>query len=112
MIALGAIATVNAQSRRDAGITRDVGFNDRRPGNDTRYETGNEWRRREAVESINREYDYKIASVKRSRYLKGREKNRQVQMLERERAQKIRMAFERFPDRKNGRYNDWNGRRF
>lgn len=113
MIALGAIATANAQSRRDVGVNdRDVSFNDKRPGNDTRYETSNEWRRKEAIESINREYDYKIASVKRSRYLKAREKNRQIQMLERERAQKIRIAFERFPDRKNSRYDDWNGKRF
>ena len=113
MIALGALATANAQSRRDVGMNdRNTVFNDKRPGTDIRYENNNEWRRKEAIEKINREFDYKIVSVRRSRYLSNRERNRQIQMLERERAQKIRMAFERFPDRKNGRYDDWNGKRF
>lgn len=111
MLSLGAIgATASAQSLRVEKSAKDIFpakdnhavFADNKPGSDRA--------RKEAIDRINREYDFKIMSIKRNRYMREREKNRQVQMLERERSQKIREAYERFD--RDWHYNERDNRRF
>lgn len=70
------------------------------------------------IARINREFDYKIMAIKRNRYMRNGEKNRQIRQLERERTQEIRELNQRFSrqnsDWKNDRndHNDRNGRKW
>ena len=58
------------------------------------------------IQQINREFDFRIISVKRDRYLRNGEKKRQIRILENERTQQIMMVDQRFSNQKSYHYND------
>ncbi|RYY87445.1 MAG: hypothetical protein EOO15_11830 [Chitinophagaceae bacterium] len=47
-------------------------------------------RREESIRRINADYDYRIACVRDDRRLKNRERKRQIEVLQRERVQRLR----------------------
>ena len=118
--ALGAITAAFAQNGLSRDESRDVilgkennrtVYDDRR--DDGRYENRdndrygkNELEDRIAI--IKREFDWKIESLKRDRYLKNGEKKRRVRALENERDDRVREARQRFYDDRNYR----NSRRY
>jgi hypothetical protein len=57
------------------------------------------------IEQINREYDYKIQSVKNKYFMSWYQKKRQIEFLKDQRDKEIRMVYARFNDRRN-KYND------
>jgi len=83
---------------RNDGYSRNDGYN-RNNGN---Y---NERNLNDQIDRINRQYDWKIESVKRDRYLKNKEKKREIRDLESERDARIREIKDRFYDRNNNRSN-------
>ena len=127
-VALGAMTAVFAQNGRSRNESRDVilgkddnrtVYEDRRDesryGNrdNDRYDNRDKdrYNRNELenrIERINREFDWKIESVKRDRNLKNGEKKRRVRTLENERDDRIREARQRF----YGDRNYQNGRRY
>jgi hypothetical protein len=104
VVALGAMTAVFAQrgyDRRDD--SRDVVLGQQ--GNRNVYNNNNRGyndgymsaREREAqIQSIRRQYNWKIESVHRDRYLRKAEKKRQVRFLENERDARIREVMERY----------------
>jgi hypothetical protein len=120
---LGAFTSVFAQSGR--GSSRDVVLgqpnhsgvysNDNRNDNNrygnNRYGSNGNMSERERdyqIQRINREYDARIWEVKRDRYLRNGERNRQIRFLEKQRREEIQQINERFSDsrsRGNGRNN-------
>jgi hypothetical protein len=70
------------------------------------------FREKEAqIRNINRAFDRRIAEVRNSRYLRGREKAKQIRMLETQRNMEIRQVqarYERSNDRHAGRNNSRN----
>ena len=106
---LGAVASVSAQSGRQS--SRDVVLGQENRGgvyNDGRYNNDRYDRRhitaRERdlmIQRINREYESRIWSVKRDRYLRNSERNRQIRRLERERAEEIRLVNLRYHQSRN-----------
>jgi hypothetical protein len=57
---------------------------------------------------INQEFDSRIMTVKRNRYLRNGEKKRQIRILENERTQQIMQLNQRFSNQKSYHYNDHN----
>ena len=90
LFAVGMVSIASAQSRGFDNHKYDNGY----AFNKTSFE----------VQKINREYDYKIASVKMDRHLNRREKERQIRYLETQRMFEINRAqrFNKYDDR----YND------
>lgn len=118
LFALGAAATTfaqggynNREASRDVilGNDRSTVYNDNRWPDNNRYETDSR-RRDEEIRKLNKDYDFQVAAVKRNRYLNAKEKSRQLQRLERDRAQKLQDIYQRYA--KNTSYNDRNGKRF
>lgn len=115
-LSLGTLTAAFAQDRssnrnesRDVILGKDnrsVAYNDNTPRYDGRER---ENRKREAIAQINREYDGRIAAVRKDRCLKEREKDRRIQQLQKERSVKIREVMDRFDNDKYGRYD---GRKF
>jgi hypothetical protein len=60
--------------------------------------------RDQQIQSINREFDQKIAAVKWDRHLRSREKNRQIQMMDRQRNEQIKQVQMHFSGK--NRYDD------
>lgn len=117
LFTLGAFASSFAQSgtteRAKDVITGKRGNtttypNDRRVGDDnnTRYPTSSTSRDAE-INEINRYYDSKIQAVRRNPLLSASEKQRRIQELEYERAQKIREVNNRYYGN-DGNSNDRN----
>jgi hypothetical protein len=118
LFALGAMTAVFAQNGRSRNESRDVilgsennrpVYNDRRGDDrrDDRYDNNRYFSKKELddrIERINRDYAWKIESVKRDRYLRNAEKKRQVRALENERKERIREIRERFRDQNKRRY--------
>ena len=50
------------------------------------------------IQKINREFDAKIYSVKRNRYMRNNEKNREIRLLEKQRTHEIKMVNQRYTD--------------
>jgi len=59
------------------------------------------------IAQINREYDYKIRSVKNQFYMSWFQKNRQIRFLEKQRDNEIHAVTQKFNDRKN-KFGDFN----
>ena len=57
--------------------------------------------RAEAIQKINRDYNYKVMSVQNNRYMKNRQKKAAIRDLQQERARQIQMVNERFNQRGN-----------
>jgi hypothetical protein len=61
------------------------------------------------IERINREFDYKIQSIKNNRYLNRRAKKAAIKNAEKDRKRQIKIVNDRFKyARSDNRYNDWN----
>jgi hypothetical protein len=103
VIALGAMTAVFAQrgyDRRDN--SRDVVLGQENKNvynnNNRRYNDGyiSVRERDEQIQRIQRQYNWKIESVQRDRYLRKAEKKRQIRFLENERDARIREVIERY----------------
>ncbi len=113
VFSLGLLSTAFAQGgyQKDRDIaygkpTSPV-YNDKYGRNDGNFSA----RERGAqIARINREFDYKVMAVKRNRYMRNAEKNRQIRQLERERTQEIRELNQRFSRQNSGWKNDRNDR--
>ncbi|MGE5519677.1 MAG: hypothetical protein ACM3VS_07100 [Candidatus Dadabacteria bacterium] len=112
LIAFGAFISLHAQTTRDEA--RRVILGQPKSGNypsDSRdvilggnnYPNGNypNGSREAQIDQINREYDYKIQSVRNNPYISNAEKDRQIRNLERQRENKIRKVNEQY----NGNYD-------
>ena len=104
VFALGAMTAVFAQrgyDRRDKSRdvvlgqqgNRNVYDNNNRSYNDG-YMSARE--RDEQIQRIQRQYNWKIESLQRDRYLRKAEKKRQMRFLENERDARIREVIERY----------------
>jgi hypothetical protein len=118
VFSLGLLSTAFAQGghQRDRDMTyskpTNPVYNDKYGRNDGYFSA----REKDAqIARINREFDYKIMAIKRNRYMRNGEKNREIRQLERQRTQEIRELNQRFSrqnsDWKNDR-NDRNGRKW
>ncbi len=87
---------------------RDYAYNDHRY-NESFSMTNRE--REFQIQKINREYDFKVNSVRSNRYLRSREKSFQISKLEKQRNDEMRKLQYRFRDSRNryydGRSNRW-----
>ena len=115
VFALGAMTAVFAQGgydRRDEsrdvilGQNRSVydndhGYNNNRGYNNGYYSTRD---RDVQIDRIRREYDWRIQSVERDRYLRRAERRRQVRFLENERDAKIREVMNSYRYENNRNY--------
>lgn len=115
LFAVGSITIASAQS-----TARHESKTDSKPGvtvSDYGKEKDNfSAREKDAmIRKINAEYDRKVAEVKSNRRLKSREKSRQIQMLNKQRAEEIRQVQLRFEKSNHGRdnrpYDDHKGHR-
>ncbi|MBL0131384.1 MAG: hypothetical protein IPP43_09905 [Chitinophagaceae bacterium] len=79
--------------------------NDSRFGN-SRF--SNERKRDMQIARINREYDYRIQSVRNNFFMSRWEKQRQISFLQEQRQREIRMLYAKFSNR--NRYDDRYGR--
>jgi hypothetical protein len=110
VLAIGAVTSVFAQrdyDRRDD--SRDVILGQQNPSvhNNNRSNDGyfSSRERDELIERINRNYHWKIQSVRNDRHLRNGEKRRQIRFLENERDAKIREVVERYNYYNNNRNN-------
>ena len=121
LIALGAIASVQAQSRDGRYENRDVILgdqNNRTYDNNRSYENNSRYggynfsarERDQQIDRINRGYDQRIRQVQRDRWMRTYEKRNQVQRLEDQRRNEIRQVWERFRNSRN-QYRDNDYRR-
>jgi len=110
VVALGAMTAVFAQGGYDhRNESRDVilGQQNRTVyNNDRGYNNGyyNTRDRDAQIDRIRREYNWRIESVQRDRYLRKAEKKRQVRFLEQERDSRIRDVVERYNYSNNRNY--------
>ena len=121
VFALGAMTAVFAQGGYDhrnesrdviLGQNRNVYDNDRDHDRDDRYNNNRGYnngyystRDRDAqVDRIRREYNWKIESVERDRYLRRGERRRQIRFLENERDARIRQVMESYRYQNNRNY--------
>ena len=100
LLAMSAMTVAMAQRGQDRDRSRDVilgqgnrNVYDNNHRNDSRF-TARE--REEQIARIRREYNWKIESVKRERYMRNGEKRRQIRLLENERDVRIRKVWERY----------------
>ena len=115
LFGLGTITTVFSQSGH-RNESRDVilGQGNNKTIYNNRYDNNSmtERQRDREIQRINREFELRIQSVKRDRYLRNSEKKRQIRSLELQRAQEIRWVNERFYNyNRNNRY-ERNDRRY
>jgi hypothetical protein len=111
VFALGAMTAVFAQrgnDRRDESRDVILGQPNRNIYDDHRNNNGYySIRERDAqIERINREYNWRIESVKHDRYLRKAERKRQIRILENERDARIREAMERYNYYNNRSYRN------
>ncbi len=105
LFALGAVTAVFAQRGYDhRDESRDVILGQPNHGvynNDRGYNNGyyDKRDRGEQIQRIRREYDWKIQSVQRDRFLRRSEKKRQVRFLEAERDARIKEVMRRYDNR-------------
>ena len=101
VFAIGAVTSVFAQrsyDRRDESRDVILGqqnhsvYNNNR-GNDGYFSTRE---RDDQIERINRNYNWRIQSVRKDRHLRNAEKKREIRFLENERDSKIREVVERY----------------
>jgi hypothetical protein len=101
VVALGAMTAVFAQRGYDhRDESRDVilGQGNRSVYDDHHNNNGyyNLRERDEQIQRINREYNWRMESVKHDRYLRKAERRRQIRILENERDARIREVMDRY----------------
>ncbi len=111
-----AFAQYNPNDQWDKNKDRDVARNDDRFKNgggnkdDHLFNDNYFFKKREMnmqIDRINREYDYRIQSVKDNFFMSRNRKMRKIQWLQDQRDEEIRMVYIKFKDR-NNRYDDHN----
>jgi hypothetical protein len=120
LIAIGAFATLHAQSREE---NRRVVLGDRNEngtysgrndrdvvlgrGSSDRYPDGTYSSNRQyEIDRVNREYSDKINSIRNNRYLSSSEKERAIRDLERDRQRRIEQINRGYNSRNDRRYDD------
>ena len=98
LFAVGLFTMAQAQPGRGRTDVKIVVGSNPNYGNDF----GNERRLKMEINSINREYDYKIQKVRNNFFHSRWEKQRLINQLENQREREIRMAYAKF---KNNRYD-------
>lgn len=115
LLALGSFVLVQAQSNKIEEARRVIkneprtGPDDRRVSdeNQTRYPGTKVYGSRDAdVESVNREYDRKVESIRNNPYLSTEEKNRAIRQLNTDRARRIKQINNRNESRNRDRDDD------
>ncbi len=82
--------------------TKDIGFNQSRPGTvdngkfSVNSSVANRKEKERQIQQINREFDKKISAVKMNRWMKAYEKNKQIRLLEKQRNDQIKQVEYRF----------------
>ena len=97
------------KNNKDDGYAKD---GKHRHDDDDRYKGGYSFTPRERdmqIDQINREYDYKIQSVKNKFFMSWYQKKRQIEFLKDQRDNELRRVYSKFNDRRN-KCNDY-GRR-
>lgn len=105
VIALSAMTAVFAQGGYDRRESRDIVLGQPNRGvynNDHGYYSVRD--RDEQIQRIRREYNWRIESVQRDRYLRKAEKRRQIRFLENERDARVREVMQSYNNRNRG-YN-------
>lgn len=108
VLATGAMTSVFAQrgyDRKDESRDVILGQQNRSVYNDNRGYDGyfSSRERDDQIERINRNYNWRIQSVRNDRYLRHAEKKREIRFLENERDTKIREVVERYNYYNNNR---------
>jgi hypothetical protein len=116
LVAAASVTVASAQSNGSWGhgdkSSKDVVFNqpkDDYKGNTANYgfNTFNTREKDAQIQRINREFDQKIASVQRDRHMRYYEKQKQIKMLERQRDEQVREVQQRFSrDQHDGRFDN------
>lgn len=134
LLLVGAVATVQAQSREESRRVILGGGNGNTNGNNGRdvilgggnnensypnypnsYPSGS---RQAEIDRINRDYDNKIQSIRNNPYLSNEEKQRAIRQLEKDRQVRLRQISrydrngdrddDRYGKRNNGKHKGWN----
>lgn len=108
VLATGAMTSVFAQrgyDRKDESRDVILGQQNRSVYNNNRGNDGyfSSRERDDQIERINRNYNWRIQSVRNDRYLRHAEKKREIRFLENERDTKIREVVERYNYYNNNR---------
>ncbi len=116
LLAVAFTATVSAQSGRHNDRDKSYPRNDDNAGvwnkNDRSWENNRRnnsyeftaMERDRAIRAVNYKFDRRIDDVKRQRFVRSSVKNKQIRLLEKERAAEIREIHQRY-QRSNSRYN-------
>jgi hypothetical protein len=119
LFSTGMILTASAQSSRNQSRDVILGQSDRTVYNDNYDRNGFTNRERDdQIRRINREFDARLYSIQRDRYMRNAEKRRAVRELEMQRNQAIRDVNYRYENTRNRGYSNnnnnrdrgWNGR--
>lgn len=109
LFAVGTVCIASAQS-----ATRHDNKFDSKPGvvssvhnNEPSYSSARE--KDEMIRKINFEFDHKIKDVMSNRWMRGREKSRQIQLLNQQRAEQIRLVQLRFDRDHDKHFRDHKG---
>lgn len=102
LFSIGTLTAAFAQDHRYPGERNDtrsviLGRDDQRSVYDSRTDRDNrnnrynlDYRRREEIQRVSRDYDRRIEGVERDHYLRSKEKKREVKRLQREKEQAVR----------------------
>ncbi|CAN5731659.1 hypothetical protein BH11BAC3_BH11BAC3_37170 [soil metagenome] len=102
LIAAGSISFATAQSAKSNQYQNNARDEKQIGQNNTYYASSFSFKEKEAqILSINRAYDYKIAKVKKSRFLKSKEKTKQIKLLEKQRKGEIAQVQYRYEKAKH-----------
>lgn len=125
LLSIGFVVSASAQKGNDRSNDRydekeRIAYNDRydndryrkndRYRNNDRFDSYNHYR--EAIERVNRHYEFQMERVKMNRRLNWVEKTRAISMLKRERQERIEDINRRFQYRNDSRYRNGRGKRF
>lgn len=111
-----AFAQFGQKGQRDYDNSKDVAVNDfsHRPDKTDDWYRGEYYftpRERDIeIARINREYDYRIQSVKNRLFMNGFQKRLQISYLQNQREKEIESVFAKFNDRKN-KFNDFKNKK-
>lgn len=89
------------KNNKDDSYSKDGKYDE---GDDYRYKNSYYFTPRERdmeISRINREYDYRIQSVKNKYFMNWYQKKRQIEFLKDQREREIRRVYARFNDRRN-----------
>jgi hypothetical protein len=114
LMVLLTVGIVSAVSAQPGGSKgqNDRGYSHNNDKHDNNY--GNDLRERDRqIQLINRDFDQQIRAIRYDRFVRSGQKNRRINALEKQRSQQLSIVMQRFS--KNSRYSDdyaRNNRRF